>query len=77
VWPGRGLIGKTGRDQSAAAMAVYGPRTHLALALAGGVTGGAAVALDLTLHPEQRRWTVSKPVLTIGEWAIAPFGGLR
>ena len=33
VWPGEKLIGVTGRDQVAAAMGVYGPRTTYVLAL--------------------------------------------
>ncbi|KAG5183466.1 Sedoheptulose-bisphosphatase [Tribonema minus] len=65
VWHGRGLQGRTGREQAASCMAVYGPRTHLALALAGSVTRGAPVAMDLLLHPEKRLWTVSKAKLTI------------
>ena len=32
IWPGRSLVGKTGREQIAAAYAVYGPRTVLVLA---------------------------------------------
>jgi sedoheptulose-bisphosphatase len=33
VWPGDKLTGVTGRDQVAAAMGVYGPRTTYVLAL--------------------------------------------
>ena len=33
VWPGGKLTGITGRDQAAAAMGVYGPRTTYVLAL--------------------------------------------
>jgi hypothetical protein len=29
IWPGTGLVGRTGRQQAAAAYAVYGPRTLL------------------------------------------------
>ena len=32
VWPGPGLVGRRGREQAAAAYAVYGPRTTLVLA---------------------------------------------
>lgn len=32
IWPGRGLIGRSGREQIAAAYAVYGPRTIIVLA---------------------------------------------
>ena len=33
IWPGDGLLGRRGRDQAAAAYAVYGPRTILVIAL--------------------------------------------
>ena len=33
VWPGDKLTGVTGRDQVAAAMGIYGPRTTYVLAL--------------------------------------------
>ena len=32
IWPGRGLVGRTGREQVAAAYAVYGPRTTIMVA---------------------------------------------
>jgi fructose-1,6-bisphosphatase len=31
IWPGKELIGRTGREQAAACYAVYGPRTILIL----------------------------------------------
>lgn len=31
IWPGKDLIGRTGREQAAACYAVYGPRTVLVL----------------------------------------------
>jgi len=65
VWDSTHLLGKTGRDQSASCIAVYGPRTHLAIALNGKVTEGEAVAFDLILKPEDGVWAISKKVLTI------------
>jgi sedoheptulose-bisphosphatase len=46
-------------------MAVYGPRTTLAVALAAHVTAAAAVAFDLTLNPVKRHWSVARQQLTI------------
>jgi sedoheptulose-bisphosphatase len=46
-------------------MAVYGPRTTLAVALAAHVTAAAAVCFDLTLNPVTRRWSVARQQLTI------------
>jgi sedoheptulose-bisphosphatase len=66
IWPGGHLLGQTGRNQVASCMAVYGPRTHLAVALSGKVTGGEPVAFDLTLRPEESTWVISKEKLTIG-----------
>jgi sedoheptulose-bisphosphatase len=65
LWPGRGLLQRTGREQSASCMAVYGPRTTLAVALAAHVTAAAAVAFDLALNPVTRSWSVARQQLTI------------
>lgn len=35
MWPGAKLTGVTGRDQVAAAMGIYGPRTTYVIALKG------------------------------------------
>ncbi|CAM9673289.1 unnamed protein product, partial [Chrysoparadoxa australica] len=65
VWPGKGMLGQTGRQQSAALMSVYGPRTHLVIALPASVTGYKAVCFDLQLHPQQGAWAVSHRALSI------------
>lgn len=61
IWPGNGLLNRTGREQSAAVMTVYGPRLTMAVALAGGVTGpgSGAIAFELQLTPGGG-WAVSK-----------------
>ena len=42
VWPGSELVGRKGREQAAAAYAVYGPRTVLVIALAAQDKGAMA-----------------------------------
>ena len=37
VWPGRGLVGRSGKEIAAAGFAVYGPRTTILLAVEGHV----------------------------------------
>ena len=50
IWPGRTLIGRTGREQVAAAVALYGPRTVLCIALPARTvtTTATATATDAT-----------------------------
>lgn len=43
IWPGTSLVGRTGREQVAAAVALYGPRTVLCIALPATTTAAAAV----------------------------------
>ena len=52
VWPGAGFVGRTGREQVAAAYAVHGPRTVLVLARprAGGA-GAGLVVQEFALQP--------------------------
>jgi sedoheptulose-bisphosphatase len=59
------MLGQTGRDQLASCMAVYGPRTHLAVALNSQVTGSQAVSFDLTFHPHQKTWMISRERLRV------------
>mmetsp|Transcript_19845 Transcript_19845/g.60130 ORF Transcript_19845/g.60130 Transcript_19845/m.60130 type:complete len:362 (-) Transcript_19845:286-1371(-) len=84
VWPGSHLLNRTGREQHAAAMSVYGSRTSIAMALGAEVTGGDPVAFELTLHEDtlavehhcvvvseadQITWLVSKE-----KFEVAPAG---
>jgi hypothetical protein len=50
VWPGAGVVGRIGRQQAAAAYAVYGPRTLLVWArpVSGELVGGKNYLLALT-----------------------------
>jgi sedoheptulose-bisphosphatase len=53
IWPGTTLVGRTGREQVASAVALYGPRTVLCLALVE-----QAVVLELTLV--RHEWHLSR-----------------
>lgn len=61
IWPGNSLIGRTGREQVAAAVALYGPRTLLCIALAAGRV------LEVTLVRNRSEWEVSRSNIQIEE----------
>ncbi|CAG9466885.1 unnamed protein product [Pedinophyceae sp. YPF-701] len=72
VWPGDHLIGRTGREQSAAAYALYGPKTLLVVARPD--TSGGATA---PLHAHGRNFVAQEFVLCRGkdgaphEWVLS------
>lgn len=77
VWPGNGLLNRTGREQVCSMVAQYGPRVTIALALNSSVTiSGEPVSLELTMLPSQ--WHLSTESLVIRSTAktFAP-GNLR
>lgn len=77
IWPGYGLLNRTGREQSASMVAQYGPRVTVALAFNKSATAsGEYFCCELTMLPDS--WTVSIPQLTISKKAktFAP-GNLR
>jgi sedoheptulose-bisphosphatase len=77
IWPGNGLVGRTGREQVASLVCQYGPRVTVALALAGPSTAsGNTISLELTMLLD--RWIVSVPKFEIASKAktFAP-GNLR
>lgn len=77
VWPGRGLLGRTGREQHCAMVCQYGPRCTVALAFNSHVTrNGQAHSLELTMN--RSGWVVSHEKFSIAETAktFAP-GNLR
>ncbi|EWM23906.1 sedoheptulose- -bisphosphatase [Nannochloropsis gaditana] len=47
VWPGRGLLGRTGREQVSSILTVYGPRVTLVIALPQAAAGPRTVQLML------------------------------
>jgi len=61
IWPGKGICNKTGRDQVASAVALYGPRTTLCIAIpAISTTLNKDIALEVTLVNERTEWKVSR-----------------
>jgi sedoheptulose-bisphosphatase len=77
VWPGRGLLNRTGREQSASLIAQYGPRLTVMLALNSISTqSNSKVCMELTMVPSH--WIVTKHHVEIRPQAktFAP-GNLR
>ncbi|KAG5239921.1 Sedoheptulose-1 family protein [Salix suchowensis] len=71
VWPGDKLIGVTGRDQVAAAMGVYGPRTTYVLALKDYPGTHEFLLLD------EGKWQHVKETTEVGEGKLFSPGNLR
>jgi len=66
IWPGTGVLGRTGREQVASAVSLYGPRTALCIALpACSTTSGKAIVLEVTLVKDRACWELSRDVVTI------------
>lgn len=71
VWPGDKLTGITGRDQAAAAMGIYGPRTTYVLALADVPGTHEFLLMD------DGKWQHVKETTEIGEGKLFSPGNLR
>ncbi|CAN6710128.1 unnamed protein product [Malus baccata var. baccata] len=71
VWPGDKLTGVTGRDQVAAAMGIYGPRTTYVLAIKGFPGTHEFLLLD------EGKWQHVKETTEIGEGKMFSPGNLR
>ncbi|CAL9147547.1 sedoheptulose-1,7-bisphosphatase, chloroplastic-like [Musa acuminata AAA Group] len=71
VWPGDKLTGVTGRDQVAAAMGIYGPRTTYIIALKDCPGTHEFLLLD------EGKWQHVKDTTSIGEGKIFSPGNLR
>lgn len=71
VWPGDKLTGVTGRDQVAAAMGIYGPRTTYVLAIKGYPGTHEFLLLD------EGKWQHVKETTEIGEGKMFSPGNLR
>lgn len=66
VWPGRGLVGRRGAEQTAAIVCQYGPKVTMALALNSSATvNRERISLELTMLPHS--WIVSIPKFAIAE----------
>lgn len=71
VWPGDKLTGITGRDQAAAGMAIYGPRTVFCIALKD------APGCHEFLLQDDGKWLHVKETTSIGEGKMFSPGNLR
>ncbi|KAI4299455.1 hypothetical protein L6164_032915 [Bauhinia variegata] len=71
VWPGDKLTGVTGRDQVAAAMGIFGPRTTYVLALKDYPGTHEFLLLD------EGKWQLVKETTSIGEGKMFSPGNLR
>lgn len=71
VWPGDKLTGVTGRDQAAAAMGIFGPRTTYVLALKDYPGTHEFLLLD------EGKWQHVKDTTEIGEGKMFSPGNLR
>ncbi|CAA7389855.1 unnamed protein product [Spirodela intermedia] len=71
VWPGKALTGVTGRDQVAAAMGIYGPRTTYIIALKDCPGTHEFLLLD------DGKWQHVKDTTSIGEGKMFSPGNLR
>ncbi|KAL7460527.1 hypothetical protein ACHAXS_000974 [Conticribra weissflogii] len=80
IWPGKRLLGRRGREMAASAVAVYGPRTTLIVALPGRSRdeGCGDVAFEVTLVKDRSHWEVSREeVLLKPEKKVFAPGNLR
>lgn len=60
IWPGTQLVGRSGREQIASAVALYGPRTVLCVALAD-----SKQVFEVTLVNDRTDWEVSRDTIVI------------
>lgn len=60
IWPGDKLVGRTGREQVASAVALYGPRTVLCIALPQ-----QKAVFEVTLVKNRTEWEVSRDAIVI------------
>eukprot|EP00986_Skeletonema_menzelii_P020445 scaffold31178_cov154-Skeletonema_menzelii.AAC.11 len=81
IWPGKGLLGRTGREQVASVVSLYGPRTTLIIALPSKSRDGngqSDITFEVTLVKDRSHWEVSRPevILKPSKKVFAP-GNLR
>jgi len=66
IWPGKGVLHRTGREQLASAVSLYGPRTTLCIALpASSTSKGKPVVLEVTLVKNRIGWELSRDNISI------------
>eukprot|EP00999_Lentomonas_sp_LEN2_P003117 NODE_967_length_1084_cov_85.631139_g923_i0.p1 GENE.NODE_967_length_1084_cov_85.631139_g923_i0~~NODE_967_length_1084_cov_85.631139_g923_i0.p1 ORF type:complete len:336 (-),score=60.25 NODE_967_length_1084_cov_85.631139_g923_i0:75-1022(-) len=76
VWPGKGLAGRTGAEQVASCVAMYGPRTTLLIAI-GQKDKPLKEGTVFEAHLVGDNWVISKENITIGEGKVFAPGNLR
>ena len=76
IWPGRRLVGITGRQMAAAGMAVYGPRTSMTVAV-DGIPGTHEFLLIDNFSGQHGMWILVQSFYTIDEGKLFAPGNLR
>ena len=80
IWPGERLLGRTGREQVASVVSLYGPRTTLIIALPSKSRDASRgdITFEVTLIKDRSHWEVSRDevVLKPTKKVFAP-GNLR
>jgi fructose-1,6-bisphosphatase len=79
IWPGNGLLGRTGREQVASVVSMYGPRTTLIIALPSksrDADNRGDIVFEVTLVKDHTRWEVSRNDVVL-EPSKKVFGKLR
>merc|ERR1711998_415760 len=76
IWPGSKLTGITGRQQKAAGLSVYGPRTTITLAV-DGIDGAHEFLLIDDMSSKHGQWVLTQSFYTIGEGKLFAPGNLR
>ena len=74
VWPGRGLVGRPGRDQAAAAYALFGSRTLLVIARPVTGAGGPHTVDEHELGVDGATWRRARAGVRLGGAALSPAG---
>jgi sedoheptulose-bisphosphatase len=74
VWPGKGLVGRPGRDQAAAAYALFGSRTLLVIARPVSGAGAPHTVDEHELGPDGRTWARVRAGVRLNEAALSQHG---
>ena len=73
IWPGKGLLGRYGHEQSASLMCIYGPKVTMALALNSAVTkNNEAISVELTMGTTQWKVTNRRFIIATKCTTFAP-----
>lgn len=69
IWPGKGVLNRQGREQVASAVALYGPRTTLCIALPSTSNGlgneSDDIVFEVTLTEDSTQWEISRDKIYI------------